>query len=68
LRERGRAKIARKGCDYLVVNAVGWKTAFGTDENSALVLDRSGEVVAEADGSKMSVANFILDLLSKPFN
>ena len=68
LLERGRAKIVRKGCDYLVVNAVGWKTAFGTDENSALVLDRSGEVVAEADGSKMSVANSILDLLSNPFN
>jgi phosphopantothenoylcysteine decarboxylase/phosphopantothenate--cysteine ligase len=67
LLERGRAKIARKGCDFLVVNAVGWNTAFGTDENSVLVLDRAGEVVSEANGSKMSVANSILDLLSKPF-
>ncbi len=64
--ELGRSKIARKGCDYLVVNAVGWNTGFGTDDNTVIVVDATGDVVAESTGSKMSVANSILDLLISP--
>lgn len=59
----GRAKIARKGCDYLVVNRVGWTEGFATDSNIVSVLDRDGVTVGEASGSKTAVANRILDLL-----
>ncbi|MDJ0336929.1 bifunctional phosphopantothenoylcysteine decarboxylase/phosphopantothenate--cysteine ligase CoaBC [Cryobacterium sp. PH31-O1] len=59
----GRDKITRKGCDYLVVNRVSQHEGFGTERNSVTVLDRHGVIVNEASGSKMSVANCILDLI-----
>jgi phosphopantothenoylcysteine decarboxylase/phosphopantothenate--cysteine ligase len=64
LLELGRAKIARKGCDYLVINRVSWSEGFGTDVNTVVVIDASGGRVAEASGSKESVADRILDLVS----
>ncbi|HMM81851.1 MAG TPA: bifunctional phosphopantothenoylcysteine decarboxylase/phosphopantothenate--cysteine ligase CoaBC [Terrimesophilobacter sp.] len=64
LLERGREKIRRKGCDLLVVNRVGWTMGFGTDDNSVVVLDRAGDIVMEASGTKPSVAGRILDLLT----
>lgn len=63
LLELGRAKIARKGADYLVVNRVGWTEGFATAENSVVVIDRGGSVVTRASGTKRSVADRILDLL-----
>ncbi|MFB2556035.1 bifunctional phosphopantothenoylcysteine decarboxylase/phosphopantothenate--cysteine ligase CoaBC [Herbiconiux liangxiaofengii] len=60
----GRAKIARKGCDYLVVNGVGWSTGFVTEDNSVTVLDSTGGVVFEASGSKTSVADGILGVFA----
>jgi len=59
----GRAKIARKGCDLLVLNRVGWTEGFGTDTTTVTVLDRLGDIVMEASGSKQSVANRILDVV-----
>lgn len=56
----GRAKITRKGCDFLVVNGVGWSTGFATESNTVLVLDAAGDIVVEASGSKTSVADGIL--------
>jgi phosphopantothenoylcysteine decarboxylase/phosphopantothenate--cysteine ligase len=64
LLELGRAKIARKGCDYLVLNSVGWTTGFATDGNEVTILGRSGDIVGEVAGSKTTVADHILDLLS----
>lgn len=64
LLERGRAKLARKGCDLLVVNRVGWDEGFAVDGNTVTVLDRHGDIVLETSGSKSSVAGRILDLLS----
>ena len=61
-----RTKLARKGCDFLVVNRVGWSEGFATDGNAITVLDRSGVIVSEASGTKMSVANSILDVLGSP--
>ena len=61
--ELGRAKIARKGADFLVLNRVGWTEGFATDGNAIIVLDRAGDIVSEASGSKASVAERILDLL-----
>ena len=60
----GRGKIARKGCDLLVLNRVGWNEGFGTDENSVIVLNRLGDIVVEASGSKQTVANRTLDTVA----
>ena len=60
----GRAKIARKGCDLLVLNRVGWTEGFGTEINSVVVLDRLGDIVMEASGSKRSVADSTLDAVA----
>jgi phosphopantothenoylcysteine decarboxylase/phosphopantothenate--cysteine ligase len=59
----GRAKAARKGVDYLVVNRVGWSEGFATDRNAVLVLDADGAIVGEAEGSKATVAGRILDVV-----
>jgi phosphopantothenoylcysteine decarboxylase/phosphopantothenate--cysteine ligase len=63
LLELGRAKAARKGVDFLVVNRVGWTEGFATDGNAVVVLDGTGGIVAEAEGSKASVADRILDVV-----
>jgi phosphopantothenoylcysteine decarboxylase/phosphopantothenate--cysteine ligase len=63
LLELGRAKAARKGVDYLVVNRVGWTEGFATDRNEVVVLSATGDIVAEAEGSKASVADRILDVV-----
>jgi phosphopantothenoylcysteine decarboxylase/phosphopantothenate--cysteine ligase len=57
----GRAKIARKGSDLLILNRVGWREGFGGDDNTIVVLDRRGAIVMEASGSKQTVADRILD-------
>jgi phosphopantothenoylcysteine decarboxylase/phosphopantothenate--cysteine ligase len=64
LLELGRAKIARKGCDYLVINRVGWTEGFATESNSVIVVDKAAAIVFKASGSKASVADRLLDLLS----
>src|SRR5690606_35632700 len=61
LLEIARAKRERKGADYLVVNRVGWHEGFASDRNAVLILDARGDIVGEADGSKASVADRILD-------
>lgn len=40
--DHGRAKLARKGCDLLVVNDVGAGHGFEVDENAAVLLTRDG--------------------------
>jgi phosphopantothenoylcysteine decarboxylase/phosphopantothenate--cysteine ligase len=59
----GRAKREAKGADLLVVNRVGWNEGFATDENRIVVIGRGGEVVTRAHGTKMSVADEILDVV-----
>jgi phosphopantothenoylcysteine decarboxylase/phosphopantothenate--cysteine ligase len=61
LLERGRRKLARKGCDLLVVNEVGWTTGFESDANQVIVLRAGGAVVTEASGSKRAVADAVWD-------
>jgi len=63
LLELGKAKLARKGCDLLVLNRVGWDEGFAVDGNTVTVLDGGGDIVLETSGSKSSVAGRILDLL-----
>lgn len=60
----GRAKIARKPADLLVVNHVGWSSGFEREENAIEVLVPGGDVVREASGSKAEVAAVVLDLVA----
>jgi len=60
----GRAKIARKPADLLVVNHVGWSRGFEREENAIEVLVPGGEVVRETSGSKAEVATAVLDLVA----
>lgn len=61
LLELGRAKAARKGVDFLVLNRVGWTEGFGTATNDVVVVTGGGDRVTEASGSKSDVAHRILD-------
>jgi phosphopantothenoylcysteine decarboxylase / phosphopantothenate---cysteine ligase len=57
----GRAKLARKGCDLLVVNQVGNGLAFGTADNEATVLGADGTEVKLSRASKAEIADGIWD-------
>jgi phosphopantothenoylcysteine decarboxylase/phosphopantothenate--cysteine ligase len=46
----GRAKLARKGCDLLVLNAVGRDLVFGSEDNEITLLAAQGNREAVADG------------------
>ena len=63
LLELGRAKLARKGADYLVINRVGWTEGFATEHNVVVIIDSAGDIVGRTSGSKVSVADRILDVL-----
>jgi phosphopantothenoylcysteine decarboxylase/phosphopantothenate--cysteine ligase len=62
--ELGRAKIARKPADLLVVNHVGWSHGFEREENAIEVLVPGGEVVRETSGTKAEVATAVFDLVA----
>ena len=64
LAEHGRAKLAAKGCDLLVVNQVGPGLAFGTTDNAALVLAADGSVTQVPRGPKAALADVIWDLVA----
>src|SRR3954464_15721846 len=59
--ELARAKLARKGCDLLVVNDVTGGAVFGSPENEAVVLGADGAVVEVPRGSKAALAHVIWD-------
>jgi phosphopantothenoylcysteine decarboxylase/phosphopantothenate--cysteine ligase len=61
----GQAKLARKGCDLLVVNQVGPGLAFGTPDNAATVLVAGGEPVEIPRGPKDDVADAVWDQVAK---
>jgi phosphopantothenoylcysteine decarboxylase/phosphopantothenate--cysteine ligase len=60
----GRAKLARKGSDLLVVNQVGNGLAFGTADNEAVVLGADGSEASLPRGPKEQIADAIWDLVS----
>jgi phosphopantothenoylcysteine decarboxylase/phosphopantothenate--cysteine ligase len=59
----GRAKLARKGCDLLVVNQVGNGLAFGTADNEATVLSADGTEVKLPRAPKEEIADTIWDVV-----
>ena len=65
--EHGRAKLARKGCDLLVVNevgAAGHPTGFEGDDNAATVLAADGASYDVPLGSKAALADAVWDLVA----
>jgi phosphopantothenoylcysteine decarboxylase/phosphopantothenate--cysteine ligase len=56
-----RAKLARKGCDLLVVNAVGDGRAFEVDHNAGWLLGADGTQTALPDGPKSLLASYVWD-------
>ncbi|WP_170124629.1 bifunctional phosphopantothenoylcysteine decarboxylase/phosphopantothenate--cysteine ligase CoaBC [Nocardioides silvaticus] len=56
-----RAKLARKGCDLLVVNDVSGGAVFGAEDNEAVVLAADGTAVDVPRGSKGALAHVIWD-------
>ncbi|MBC6448546.1 bifunctional phosphopantothenoylcysteine decarboxylase/phosphopantothenate--cysteine ligase CoaBC [Actinokineospora xionganensis] len=59
--DHARAKLARKGCDLLVVNRVGEGKAFETEDNEGWLLSADGTERAIAFGSKAQVASEVWD-------
>jgi phosphopantothenoylcysteine decarboxylase/phosphopantothenate--cysteine ligase len=66
--DAAREKLARKGCDLLVVNPVGNGQGFGTSENEALVLGRDGTRTTIARQSKDALAHVVLELVEARLN
>ena len=60
-----RAKLARKGCDLLVVNDVSGGAVFGAAHNQAVILTRDGDQVDVPHGSKTAVAHAIWDQVAR---
>jgi len=62
---QARDKLARKGCDLLVVNDVSAGRVFGRDDTEAVVLDRDGSQQPVPYGTKIELADVIWDRVAK---
>jgi phosphopantothenoylcysteine decarboxylase / phosphopantothenate---cysteine ligase len=56
-----RAKLARKGCDLLVVNDVSGGAVFGSPDNEAVILGADGSATDVPRGTKAALAHAIWD-------
>ncbi|MCM2393494.1 bifunctional phosphopantothenoylcysteine decarboxylase/phosphopantothenate--cysteine ligase CoaBC [Streptomyces albipurpureus] len=63
----GREKLRRKGCDLLVVNEVGERKTFGSEENEAVVLAADGVDTPVPYGPKEALADVVWDLVVPRF-
>jgi phosphopantothenoylcysteine decarboxylase/phosphopantothenate--cysteine ligase len=61
----GRAKLARKGCDLLVVNAVSDGRAFEVADNEAVILSADGSETEVPFGPKAGLAAVLFDLVHR---
>ncbi|MFB7866673.1 bifunctional phosphopantothenoylcysteine decarboxylase/phosphopantothenate--cysteine ligase CoaBC [Streptomyces sp. NPDC056069] len=61
--DNGREKLRRKGCDLLVVNEVGERKTFGSEENEAVVLAADGTETPVPYGPKEALAETVWDLV-----
>lgn len=59
--ELARTKLARKGCDLLVVNDVSGGAVFGSLDNEAVILGADGSAVDVPHGTKSALAHLIWD-------
>ena len=62
--QAAKAKLARKGCDLLVVNPVGNGLGFGTPDNEAVVFGADGTVTRIPRGPKEALANVVWNLVA----
>ncbi len=62
--DAARAKLARKGCDLLVMNHVGGGAGFGATDNEWIVLAPDGAVTPVPRRSKDALADFVLALVA----
>ncbi|MBV8993473.1 MAG: bifunctional phosphopantothenoylcysteine decarboxylase/phosphopantothenate--cysteine ligase CoaBC, partial [Pseudonocardiales bacterium] len=62
--EHARAKLRRKGCDLLVVNAVGEGTAFEVEDNAGWLLGVDGSERPVPLGSKSQLAAALWDAVA----
>ncbi|GGU34016.1 bifunctional phosphopantothenoylcysteine decarboxylase/phosphopantothenate--cysteine ligase CoaBC [Lentzea flava] len=60
----GRAKLKRKGCDLLVVNAVGDGKAFEQEDNAGWLLSADGAETPIPHGSKAQLASVVWDAVT----
>ncbi|SDK35751.1 phosphopantothenoylcysteine decarboxylase / phosphopantothenate--cysteine ligase [Actinopolyspora mzabensis] len=65
--EYGRKKLVRKGCDLLVVNAVGDGRAFEVEDNAGWLLASSGVEHPVPHGSKTLLAARVWDAVAEQF-
>lgn len=56
-----RAKLARKGCDLLVLNDVSGGAVFGSEDNEAVLLAADGGATPVPRGSKAQLSHVIWD-------
>jgi phosphopantothenoylcysteine decarboxylase/phosphopantothenate--cysteine ligase len=56
-----RAKLARKGCDLLVVNDVSAGRVFGAERNAVTLLCRDGTATAVPEAGKTEIADAVWD-------
>ncbi|OEU88837.1 phosphopantothenoylcysteine decarboxylase [Streptomyces abyssalis] len=63
----GRAKLARKRCDLLVVNEVGERKTFGAEESEAVVLAADGSETPVPYGPKEELSDTVWDLVALRF-
>ncbi|MEV1330981.1 bifunctional phosphopantothenoylcysteine decarboxylase/phosphopantothenate--cysteine ligase CoaBC [Micromonospora costi] len=59
----GRAKLARKRADLIVINEVGQDKVFGADTNAATVIGADGSVTRMPERSKEDLADGVWDLV-----
>jgi phosphopantothenoylcysteine decarboxylase/phosphopantothenate--cysteine ligase len=59
----GRAKLARKGCDLLVVNDVSGDKAFGSADNEVMLITKATEIHVPR-ASKRIIADAVLDQIA----
>jgi phosphopantothenoylcysteine decarboxylase/phosphopantothenate--cysteine ligase len=60
----GRAKLTRKGCDLLVVNAVGTDVTFEKPDNAGWLLGADGSETELVHGSKALLASRLWDAVA----
>ena len=61
--EIAKKKATSKKVDFLVLNHVGWDHGFASEDNTVDILDSSGGQICHLTGSKVVVANALLDVL-----
>jgi phosphopantothenoylcysteine decarboxylase / phosphopantothenate---cysteine ligase len=62
--DHGRAKLARKQCDLLVVNDVSAGRAFGRPDNAAVIIAADGSETPVARGPKQVLAAAVWDAVA----